>query len=152
MTDDQRNSRIREARHVASLLLDDLESSASPIDAVLMRAKRLAQLMRDTDAQRWLDLETRDYPSSFSFSERGTCEKYAISGRRVVGAESSYYTVSLPALEANIPADEALLGTVEPLPPALIKANERSVFASLKAAIHSYVSDVYLALELGDIA
>jgi vacuolar-type H+-ATPase subunit H len=180
MTDNQRNTRIREARHVASSLLDDLESSASSIDTVLMRSKRLARLMRDTDAQRWLDLETRGYPSGFSFSELGTCEKYAVSGGRLVEAESKYYTESLPALEANVQADEALLATVKPLSSASTKAknfleksatealivtqiklhearkasftNNRKIFASLKAAIHSYVSDVYLALELGNIA
>jgi AbiTii len=52
-------------------------------EAVLMRAKRLARLMRDTDAQTWLDLETNGYPQGFSFATLGTCEKYAKSGGRL---------------------------------------------------------------------
>ncbi|HCL3359828.1 TPA: hypothetical protein N2A54_000015 [Pseudomonas aeruginosa] len=74
------SSRVDEARRVAIELLDNLEGSPSKIDTVLMKAKRLSRLMRDPDAQNWLDLETRGYPDNFVFSELGTCLKYAAAG------------------------------------------------------------------------
>jgi hypothetical protein len=73
MTD--KSSRIDEARRVAMELLDSLESSSMPIDSIILRAKRLARLMRDTDAQGWLDLEMRGYPENFDFSTLGTCRQ-----------------------------------------------------------------------------
>ena len=78
------SARIDEARRVALALLNDLEGSSFPIDAILMKAKRLARLMRDFDAQLWLDSETRGYPDGYNSSKLGTCQKYAVSGGRVL--------------------------------------------------------------------
>ena len=106
------SKRIDEARKVSEELLNDLESSASKVDAVLMKAKRLARLMRDSDAQTWLDLETKGYPDDFSFSELGDCIKYATSGGRLNLDSSKYYSQSLPTIEANAESDEALLNSL----------------------------------------
>ncbi|WP_219916608.1 AbiTii domain-containing protein [Cupriavidus pinatubonensis] len=161
---------------MASALLDDLESSASKVDAVLMRAKRLARLMRDTDAQSWLDFETKGYPESFNPTELGTCRKYAAGSGRLNG--SKYYTSSLPKLEADAESEELLLSA--PVPASSVSAKDfleqkatealmvtqlkiqnqrktnfsqaKSLFSSIKSGIHSYATDVYLAIELGDIA
>lgn len=173
-------TRISEARRVAVSLLDDLESSAASIDAILMRAKRLARLMRDSDAQLWLDFETRGYPPDFTFSKLGSCRQYAVSSGRLDEAESQYYTQSLPELEAKAESEQALLSTLKPVTSNSAKAKDfvekratealiathlklqasqkntyaqsKSLFASLKSGIHSYATDMYLALELGDIA
>jgi hypothetical protein len=172
--------RIDEARVTVQSLLDDLENSRCPIDAVLMKAKRLARLMRDADAQEWLDLETRGYPQGFSFEKLGTCSRYAIASGRVMVENSKYYTQSLSEFEANAASDEALLESLrqsrghsasakdfveknatEALMASLLKvhanqkkalAHSKSLFASLKAGIHGYATDTYLAIELGDIA
>ncbi|MGO8738663.1 AbiTii domain-containing protein [Rhodoblastus sp.] len=174
------STRIVEARQVVQLLLDDLEGSVSPIEAVLMRAKRLARLMRDTDAQNWLDLETRGYPDDFSFEELGTCLKYAVSGGRLNVSTSKYYKKSLPSLEAAVNSDTAIItslrsqsnitahvknytetGATERVMAtklALLQEQKNNyvenkrILSSMKAAIHSYVTDTYLAIELGDIA
>lgn len=176
----EKSSRVAEARNVASALLDDLESSASQIDAVLMRAKRLARLMRDSDAQTWLDLETKGYPESFNFSQLGTCQKYAAASGRLNLAESKYYRHSLPRLEADATSEEMLMSTFKPAASTNSRAKDfveknatealmathlklqkaqkesfahaQSLFSSIKSGIHSYATDVYLALELGDIA
>ena len=110
VTNRQSTSRLDEARKVAQDLLDSLESSQLSIEASLMKAKRLARLMRDTDAQVWLDLETRGYPSSdnFNFSQLGTCIKYAIAGGRVT-PDGKYYVPSLPQIEARCKSDEAMI-------------------------------------------
>jgi hypothetical protein len=173
------NTRISEARRVALALLDDLEAANVPIDSVLMKAKRLARLMRDTDAQHWLDLETSGYPSTFSFSELGTCRKYAAECGRVNEAESKFYIPSLPVFEANSESEHLLLATIKPTASvssvknfleksatealmatqlkhqASLKKNyaqSKSIFVSLKAGIHNYATDMYLALEFGDVA
>ncbi|AVY93789.1 hypothetical protein DAI18_06835 [Microvirgula aerodenitrificans] len=176
----EKSSRVAEARSVASALLDDLESSTSQIDAILMRAKRLARIMRDTDAQSWLDFETTGYPESFSFSELGSCRKYAAASGRLNVATSKYYWHSLPMLEADATSEELLMSTLNPAASINSKAKDfleknatealmatqlkfqnaqkknyahaKSLFASIKSGIHSYATDVYLAIELGDIA
>lgn len=144
-----------------------------------MRAKRLARLMRDTDAQHWLDLETSGYPDTFSFDDLGTCRKYAAACGRINEAESKFCKQSLPTLEANAESEQALLAANKPTASlskvkdfleknatvALMEtqlklqaaqketyAQSKSIFASLKAGIHNYATDMYLALELGDIA
>ncbi|MDI3457722.1 hypothetical protein P7F69_12350 [Pseudomonas aeruginosa] len=178
------SSRVDEARRVAIELLDNLEGSPSKIDTVLMKAKRLSRLMRDPDAQNWLDLETRGYPDNFVFSELGTCLKYAAAGGggggRVDLKESKYYKGSLPAIEAESDSDEALLNSLrvaraptesvkdfieknatEALMATQLKlqiqqrerySKNKSLFSSLKSAIHNYATDAYLAVELGDVA
>ncbi len=40
-----------------------------------MKAKRLARIMRDTDAQIWLDFETKGYPDGFRLRELELCCK-----------------------------------------------------------------------------
>ena len=94
---------IDEARRIASSLLGDLENNTSPAERVLMRAKRLARLMRDADAQTWLEHETRGYPPKFSFETLGTCEQYARHSGRINLETSQYYTASLPELRSDRP-------------------------------------------------
>jgi hypothetical protein len=172
--------RIDEARKVSELLLDDLENSKSSIDAILMRAKRLARLMRDSDAQLWLDLETRGYPSDFSFSELGSCRQYAVSGGRINLETSKYWSHGLPEIAANSESEEVLLyslrtsktstakvanflekGATEALMATQLKVQEnqkksyatsKALYSSMKSAIHNYATDTYLAVELGDVA
>lgn len=172
--------RIDEARKVSESLLDDLETSSSHIDAILMRAKRLARLMRDSDAQLWLDLETKGYPSEFIFTKLGSCKKYAVSGGRIDIETSKYYPQSLPEIEANAESDEAILNSLRTAraPTTKVKdfveknatealmvtqlklqasqkknyASSKSLYSSMKSAIHNYATDTYLAVELGDVA
>ena len=159
------STRTSEARRVAISLLDDLASSSSAIDTILMRAKRLARLMRDTDAQHWLDLETSGYPASFSSISLGTCRKYAAACGRLNEAESKFYTQSLPELEANAESEQLLMAAHKPSSPSQSKVKDfieknatealmatqlklqavqkknyavsKSIFASLKASIHN---------------
>jgi hypothetical protein len=177
---DTSSRRVEEARRVAASLLDDLEASAARIDVILMKAKRLARLMCDEDAQRWLDLEMRGYPSEFSFQTLGTCREYAVAGGRLDLQTKKYWIASLPELEANANSEEALLDALRTAPAARLNAKDfveksatealiltqlklqqaqkknyaqsQSLLASMRAGIHSYATDTHLALELGDIA
>lgn len=172
--------RIDEARKVSESLLDELESTSSPIDTILMKAKRLARLMRDSDAQLWLDLETKGYPAGFSFSDLGSCKQYAVSGGRLNQEDSTYYTQSLPEIEANAESNEALLDSLratrapttkvkdflekratEALMTTQLKlqknqkkdyASSKALYSSMKSAIHNFATDTYIAVELGDVA
>ncbi|WP_201581656.1 AbiTii domain-containing protein [Psychrobacter glacincola] len=174
------SKRIDEARKVCGSLLDELEHSSSNIDSILMKSKRLARLMRDTDAQTWLDLETRGYPKSFDFKSLGNCLKYAVSSGRANMQAATYYTQSLSTLEANAESDGILMNSFKLSTESTTKvndfleqrateallttqhnlklqyktnyANSKSLLSSMKSAIHSYVTDTYLAIELGDIA
>jgi hypothetical protein len=172
-------SRLDESRQVAQELLESLESSQAPIESSLMKGKRLARLMRDTDAQVWLDLETRGYPDKFNAAQLGTCQKYASAGGRIT-SDGKYLTTSLPELEAQTKSDEALIHALRSsklpatkakdflekrateelmLTQISLQTQQRNAFAklqgclaSLKSALHNYATDIYLAIELGDLA
>lgn len=170
-------SRIDEARSAVRELLNEIESQDLPVERYLMKAKRLAHLLKDSDAQKWLDYELKGYPDKFSFSELGTCRRYAESGGRV--SDEKYWKLSLPSLEARCKADEATLssfnvnqplGVAENFVVARATANlmskqcnlfnsikfryqqNVSLLSSLKGSIHSYATECYLAIEFGDIA
>ena len=171
-------SRIDESRIVAKELLESLEASQDSIDKILMKAKRLARLMRDSDAQIWLDLETRGYPDEFNLAELGNCKQYAKRGGRIT-SDGKYYLAGLPKLEAQIKSDKAIIdafrtskysstakdyleaGATSRLIAEQVGlqrtqketyANNQSLFTSMKSAIHNYATEVYLAIELGDVA
>jgi hypothetical protein len=174
----EKSTRIAEARSVAASLLDDLESSSLSVEKLLMRAKRLARLMRDADAQLWLDYETKGYPKGFGFYTLGSCEVYAISSGRYDEGAGTYSAMSLPEIEAKVYGAQVSLDGFSPVAVGSVKnyleksateemlgnqiklqvANRDSYsgykakFASLIAGLHNYATDMYLALELGDAA
>jgi hypothetical protein len=164
-------------REVAADLLDELETDAAPISQSLMRAKRLARLLRDEDAQAWLTLETNGYPDGFDLASLGSCGRYAVEGGRVT-SEGKYYAQSLPRIESELRASESALPIPSSGPPLKVDdyvqagataqvlrgveqqaenartryTNWSSLNASMRAAIHAYATDASLALELGDAA
>lgn len=97
-------SRLNEARTVAIDLLQKMETSDLPIERHLLQAKRCARLIRDTDAQTWLDLEITGYQNGFHMRTLGNCLKYAQAGGRIT-KKDKYYLTSLPRLEAACAAD-----------------------------------------------
>ncbi|MEE4375806.1 hypothetical protein V2J67_25945 [Pseudomonas alliivorans] len=174
----ERNTRINEARTVATALLDDLETSSVPVERILMRAKRLARLMRDTEAQLWLDYETKGYPKKFSFNILGSCKAYAVSSGRLNLDTKTYVLSGIPQLEAKVYGAQVSLDGFSPSAAGGVKdflekkateellsgqlrlhRENKETYASCKAdfvamlvGIHNYATDMYLALELGDAA
>lgn len=170
-------SRVEEAKSVARSLLDDLELANNAVGSILMKARRLARLMRDSDAQAWLELEASGYPDKFDFSSLGTCRRYAQTSLRVE-ADGKYWTASLPEMEAYLESDEAILDSIRATPnpsptakdhiektatQALMTthlnvqarqrkrhAQNKKLYTSLRSAIHCYVTDTFIAIELGD--
>jgi hypothetical protein len=173
-------SNIDEARALVPTLLNDLETVTVKTEGILMKAKRLARLMRDEDAQQWLEYELSGY-SKEHFDSRclGTCEKYAKRSGRI-DAEEKYYVASLPQLEAITEGHKARSDTLnQPMDqPAIVenylvkrateeflanrasqqitvrqKYNENhALIVALRAAIHAYATDTYVAIEFGDVA
>jgi hypothetical protein len=172
-------ARVDEARKAAHELLDALEVGDAAIDICLMKAARLARLMRDSDAKAWIELETRGYPEKFVATSLGSCHKYAVAGGRIL-PDGKYYLLSLPGFEAMWKADqahveairvsplsathvkdfleknatEALMGSQIKLQSARKEAfvESQGRFFSLKSALHSYATDAFIAIEFGDIA
>lgn len=169
-----------EARQVARSLLNDLETVVSETAGILMKAKRLGRLMRDTDAQNWLGYETSGYPDgNFSISSLGTCARYVRESGRI-DKNGNYYLASLPQLEAMAEGQKRKSDTMHQsvdktvvvenflvkrateeflANQAKIQTNARKSYnethalvISLRAAIHNYATDVFLAIELGDAA
>lgn len=171
-------TRLSEARAVANDLLRKMETADLPIERHLLQAKRLARLLRDTDAQTWFDLEISGYPDGFNVENLGNCRRYPISTGRIL-KDGRYYMMSLPRLEAACATDKlriegvipkSSIGTAENFVVAgattkmFIDTNKAlnpvidgylkhvELFSSLKAAIHTYVTETLIALEFGDVA
>lgn len=170
-------SRIDEARSTVRELLSEMESQDLRVERYLMKAKKLARLLRDSDAQKWLDFELKGYPDNFLFSELGTCKRYAESGGR--STDNIYWKMSLPSLEARCRVDEATLSSFNrnqpsPVVENFVVARATSVFmaeqvnllnnaksvyqqnasllSALKGSIHSYVTECLIAIEFGDVS
>lgn len=168
------------ALQVADELLAELETQDIPIDKSLLKAKRLARILADGDAQSWLDFETRGYPSDFHFDKLGNCYKYAVAGGRIDPAQGKYWTQSLPELEAQVKAEHHGL-TAMGMPASFSPTVENYVasgatiqvlsafqgslqgqknaykqaahlFASMKSALHAYAMETHIALQLGNAA
>ncbi len=172
-------SHVREAGLLADSLLREMETEELAIDRYLMKAMRLARLLKDIDAQKWLKYEMSGFPEKFVFSELGTCLKYAELGGRVT-ADGKYWPSSLPEIEAYIFTNKNSLSNSEstmkefPAVKNFVEANATKdvlnhqaiaianvknayvknvkLFSSLKSAIHSYATDCFIAIELGDFA
>ncbi len=172
------DSRLSEARAVANDLLQKIETTNLPIERHLFQAKRLARLIRDTDAQIWLDLEIAGYKNGFNVKSLGNCLRYAEASGRVT-SDGKYYLTSLPRLEADCAADNQRVDGATPKAPtgtaenyvvaaattkmisdqfAALNAIKEvylkhvELLSSLKAAVHSYVTDTLISIEFGDVA
>lgn len=141
-----RLSRIAMARSTARELLNDLETGRVGVAACLMKAKRLARLMRDRDAQFWLDLEMRGYPSGFSFSKLGTCQHFAREGGRL-SEDNKYWTQSLPELEGDIRITQASMAGLQfpshIAPSASSQSNIDMAGMNVKAAV-THLTDSFM--------
>jgi len=151
----------------------ELEDAA--VERCLMLAQRLARLMRDTDAQRWLDYEQRGYPETLPAGHLGSCARYAyrFNGANVVTR------ASLPTLEAQKLANEIVLsktqapavtgvaenylvaGATKDVMTAINAGvreardafvNATNTYSQLRATLHRWASDTLIALELGTAA
>jgi hypothetical protein len=148
-----------------------------PIERCLMKAQRLARLLRDTDAQAWLDYETRGYPPEIDLrAELGYCAAYAF---RWIASGNTIITTSLPEYEANVTATRAVLDkfqapaittpatnflessatkdVLQAITTQIIGARNAystavSVFARMKSHLYRYAADTLVSLEFGDAA
>ncbi len=171
-------SRLCEARAVAIDLLQKMETSDLPIERHLLQASRLARLLRDSEAQTWLEMETSGYKSGLDLKALGTCLRYAQTAGRVT-SDRKYFLTSLPRLEAECAAnkqcfEKALPQTAGTAAQDFVAAratselrmrqsayigamqgvylNNVQFLSSLRAAIHAYAADALIALEFGDVA
>lgn len=177
MAPDDRQGRTAQARQVANELLDALEGGDANAERVLMGAQRLARLLRDSDAQQWLLYEMSGYPERLDTTTLGTAARYLSTSPRFFD-NGTMLQASLPQLEAQAKAEEQALGKLATpsVPPTenylaagataqLIdkilasQANAKRAYASaartvsaIRAAVHRYVTECAIALELGDVA
>lgn len=174
----EQTNKLAVARNLASDLLDEIETKEINISQTLMKVKRLARLLRDQDAQQWLEFEMSGYPKGFSFTRLGTCQKYALP-REKIHLEDNHHLESLPALEARVTSTEQIVkstslpsiskpvdnhtgasATERVMEAALVAITKQqqsyvvfcSTFQALKSGIHSYVTETFISLELGDVA
>jgi hypothetical protein len=157
---DYQNSHLGEAKELSNVILVDLEINQLPISQSLMKIKRLARMVRDSDAQKWLDYEIMGYPVVFDPEELGSCKKYYISDRPVIRDERTHksHPIGLPHLESYINSTKvesvSKLGAHENQKMHILNKHHELVndFERLKTGIHNYVTEVNIALSVGDFA
>jgi hypothetical protein len=158
--DDYQNSHLEVAKELSNVILVDLEINQVPISQSLMKCKRLARILRDSDAQKWLDYEIMGYPVVFDPDELGSCKKYYISDRPVIRDERTHkpHAIGLPHLESYINSTkiEAVtkLGANESQKRHILNKHHELIndFERLKTSVHNYVTEVNISLSLGDFA
>jgi hypothetical protein len=158
--EDLRSSNLKTARELSDVILGDLEISQLPISQILMKTKRLARLLHDSDAQKWIDFEITGYPPVFDPAELGTCRKYFTSDRPVLRDDRlrKPRPIGMPQLEsyirATLPENIQKLGPQETQKIQIVNRHHEMVndFERLKTAVHNYVTEVNIALSVGDYA
>ena len=158
--DDYQNSNLGVAKELSDVILVDLEINQLPISQSLMKIKRLARMLRDSDAQKWLDYEIMGYPVVFDPDELGSCKKYYISDRPVIKDERTHksHPIGLPHLESYINSTKiesvSKLGANESQKMHILNKHHELVndFERLKTSIHNYVTEVNISLSVGDFA
>jgi hypothetical protein len=158
--DDYHNSNLRMAKELSNVILGDLEINQLPISQILMKAKRLARMLHDSDAQRWLDYEIMGYPVVFDPNDLGSCKKYYTSDRPVIRDEKTRrpHSIGLPHLESYINSTKiesvSKIGANDSQKMQILNKHHELVndFERLKTTIHNYVTEVNISLSVGDFA
>jgi hypothetical protein len=158
--DDYQNSNLRMAKELSNVILGDLEINQLPISQILMKAKRLARMLHDSDAQKWLDYEIMGYPVVFDPDELGSCKKYYTDDRPVIRDEKTHrpHSIGLPHLESYINSTKiesvAKIGANESQKMQILNKHHELVndFERLKTTIHNYITEVNISLSVGDFA
>lgn len=155
-----RSSGLKTAKELSEVILTDLEINQLPISQILMKTKRLARLLHDSDAQKWIDFEITGYPPVFDPAELGTCRKYYTSDRPVLRDDRMRKPrpVGMPQLEsyirATLPENLQRLGPQDAQKIQIVNRHHEMLndFERLKTAIHNYVTEVNIALSVGEYA
>ncbi|HZK30473.1 MAG TPA: hypothetical protein VFC43_04480 [Methanoregula sp.] len=158
--DDYQTSNLRLAKELSYVILSDLEINQLPISQILMKAKRLARMLHDSDAQKWLDYEIMGYPVVFDPGELGSCKKYYTSERPVIRDEKTHrpHSIGLPHLESYINSTKiesvTKIGANESQKMQILNKHHELVndFERLKTTIHNYITEVNISLSVGDFA
>ncbi len=158
--DEDQNSNLRVAKELSDAILSDLEINQLPISQILMKAKRLARILHDSDAQRWLDYEIMGYPVVFDPDELGSCKKYYTGDRPVIRDEKTRrpHSIGLPHLESYINSTKiesvTKIGANESQKIQILNKHHELVndFERLKTTIHNYITEVNISLSVGDFA
>ena len=158
--DEYQTSNLRLAKELSYVILSDLEINQLPISQILMKAKRLARMLHDSDAQKWLDYEIMGYPVVFDPGELGSCKKYYTSERPVIRDEKTHrpHSIGLPHLESYINSTKiesvTKIGANESQKMQILNKHHELVndFERLKTTIHNYITEVNISLSVGDFA
>jgi hypothetical protein len=158
--DDYQTSNLRQAKELSNVILSDLEINQLPISQILMKAKRLARMLHDSDAQKWLDYEIMGYPVVFDPDDLGSCKKYYTSERPVIRDEKTHrpHSIGLPHLESYINSTKiesvTKIGANESQKMQILNKHHELVndFERLKTTIHNYITEVNISLSVGDFA
>jgi hypothetical protein len=158
--DDYQTSNLRLAKELSNVILSDLEINQLPISQILMKAKRLARMLHDSDAQKWLDYEIMGYPVVFDPDDLGSCKKYYTSERPVIRDEKTNrpHSIGLPHLESYINSTKiesvTKIGANESQKMQILNKHHELVndFERLKTTIHNYITEVNISLSVGDFA
>jgi hypothetical protein len=152
-------SRRAEALSLAEDLLDDIElGRLDPVD-IARRTSRLARLLDDHDAMRWLSYEVSGYPTPLT--EEATAAAIRSNRRQ---ANDTFSTGTLAELSASAHAIELSLQAAPPPSSSVVGEREhrsersglrkglwtvRGLIQQVTGSFHAYVAERYQELRFG---
>jgi hypothetical protein len=171
-------SRRAEALTPAEQLLTEIELSAIGPADIARKASRLARLIDDTEAMKWLQFEVSGYPKPFTpdavaaalRSNRLVRDSNAASGD---GPGPFYWTQTLGELAATIEASKAQISAATDAPVSVSSSNpyqhvaaptgntqersavrnhisrQQAILDNVVGALHAYAADRYQELRFG---
>lgn len=157
--------RVEEARNLCDEILKNVELSEIPLHSIILKASRVARLMKDNDMQEILQYEASGYPCSsgtvpskvFNLAElanRVSLYKDDKSGEN----KKTCYVESVQEIEAIISAELESLKACAPTFVGPRRTHKNSIskwtgrLAARRAFVHSYILDQLTELNFSNLA
>ncbi|WP_419148528.1 hypothetical protein [Pseudoalteromonas 'SMAR'] len=157
--------RVEEARSLCEEILKNVELSELPLHSIILKASRVARLMKDSDMQEILQYEASGYPNSSGavrskvFNLAGIANRVSINKDDKSGEEKkTCYVESVQEIEAVISAESESLRACDPkfVAPRRIHQSKISMWtgrlAARRAFVHSYILDQLTELNFSNLA
>lgn len=158
-------SRVEEARDLCEEILRNIELSEIPLHSIILKASRVARLMKDNDMQKILQYEASGYPHSsgivpskvFSLAEKAnriSIHRDDKSGDK----KKTCYVESVQEIEAIISAESESLRACDPTFVVPRRTHKFNIsmwtgrLAARRAFVHSYILDQLTELNFSNLA
>lgn len=156
---------FEEARILCEEILKNIELDELPLHSIVLKASRVARILKDSDMQMILQQEASGYPSTPTGVPAEAFRLAKIANRvskykdkETSEVKESCYTQSIQEIEATIDAEQASLKACGPNLVGPRRQHQYSIqswtgrLASRRALVHGYVADQLTELVFSNLA